>query len=99
MIKEFVLIPDRSLKYTICNSLLELQVLSNRDVVERYNKTVRSGFNGKAHAIETLALHYLMKERFGRSPLKIHNNSILELTTEVKLVGSSLYIKSNVAVK
>lgn len=94
MIKEFMLLPDRSLRDAITQSKCKLSHLSDCEVVDRYNRTVRSGFVVRQQAIETLVLHYLMKERFGSSPLKIHHNCILELTSEVQLLNGAIVGKN-----
>jgi len=91
MIKGIILIPTRALKHKLELHMVVARELKNSEIVERYNATARSGFFVSEQGIQTVALHHVMKERFGASPVEITENCLVSVTEEVKLVGNELY--------
>lgn len=63
---------------------------SRTDLINSYNEAIQKGFFG-AHgqALVTIARHRAFIKRFGKSPYKVTDNTLLEFTEPILEVGSS----------
>ena len=61
---------------------------SKQELVQHYNKLVEIGIVGvHAQAVMIVGLYQAFIFIFGKSPISIEENSIISLTSKIKLVG------------
>ena len=61
---------------------------TKQDLIESYNNSVTTGIVGvHAQAQMLIALRSAFKIAFGKSPIKIEDNSIISLTGKIELIG------------
>lgn len=59
---------------------------SNEELVLAYNKLCEHGFFGvHAQGLSTIAQHKVFMERFGKSPIRFEQNTLLEFTGPIAL--------------
>ena len=88
--KYYVMIQRPELPADMHAALSSLEGLTGEQLLEAYNAEGRLGFTGVyAQAIRVLALHHLLKARFGIGPLLIEDNAVLTLSGPVRWGGVS----------
>ena len=63
---------------------------SDRQLIADYNMVQANGFFGvQAQGSRVIGLHLAFKERFGKSPVLVTNNTLLEFSGPIRAVGNS----------
>ena len=69
---------------------------SKQELVSYYNSSVTTGIVGvHAQAQMLVALHNAFGAIFGKSPIKIEENSIISLTDKIELIGKEWQYSNN----
>jgi hypothetical protein len=85
---EYLFIQRPGDKEQILELLKEFKLYSKEELVARYNRTVEVGIVGAhAQAQMLVALYNAFKSAFGKSPIKVEDNSIIRLTATIELIG------------
>ena len=74
----------------IANYLADFKEKSNADLCAAYNSAQVKGFFG-AHqqGLVVIAMHLTVMKRWGRSPITVTDNVLIEFTRSIDLVGES----------
>ena len=63
---------------------------SNKQLIADYNMAQANGFFGvQAQGARVMGLHLAFKERFGKSPVVVTNNTLLEFSGPIRAAGNS----------
>jgi len=91
---EYLFIQRPGDKEQILELLKEFKLYSKEELVARYKTTVKIGIVGAhAQAQMLVALYNAFKTAFGKSPIKVEDNSIIRLTA--KMEGYDQSLKNN----
>ena len=67
----------------------DLEKLSNRKLIDRYNSLAKVGIVGvHQQVLLIIALHQLFLKRFKKSPILVENNIIISLKGEIRYVSN-----------
>lgn len=62
---------------------------SNEELVKAYHKLCEHGFFGvHAQGLSVIAQHKVFTERFGKSPIRFEQNTLLEFTGPIELLDN-----------
>lgn len=93
---EYLFIQRPGDKEKIMELLIEFKQCSKQELVARYNRTVEVGIVGvHAQAQMLVALYNAFKTAFGKSPIKVEENSIISLTGTIVLIGEEWQYSTN----
>ena len=74
----------------IAESVSSLSANSGSALIESYNDAQTKGFFGvHRQALFIIALHLTFMKRFGKSPFKVTDNTLIEFTQAIALAGDS----------
>jgi len=63
---------------------------SNTEIIEAYNDACSLGFVGvHRQALSVIALNMTFYKRFGKSPIKVTDNTLIEFTGNILLVNNN----------
>ena len=93
---EYLFIQRPGDKEKIMELLIEFKQCSKQELVARYNRTVEVGIVGvHAQAQMLVALYNAFKSSFGKSPIKVEENTIISLTGTIVLIGEEWQYSTN----
>ena len=74
----------------ITNYLADFNTKSNAELLADYNKAQAKGFFG-AHqqALFIISMHLTFRKRYGKSPVKVTDNTLIEFTSPILQTGNS----------
>ncbi len=74
----------------IAESVSSLSSDSSSALIKSYNEAQTKGFFGvHRQALFIIALHLTFMKRFGKSPFKVTDNTLIEFTQAIALAGNS----------
>ena len=93
---EYLFIQRLGDREKIMELLIEFKQCSKQELVSRYNRTVEIGIVGAhAQAQMLVALYNAFKTAFGKSPIKVEENTIISLTGKIELIGEDWKYTNN----
>ena len=86
----YIFIQREGDRETIAKFIQDFSKYSEAKLVDYYNQQQKLGFVGVHGQAQTIvALNIVFRKRFGKSPIKITENIIVELTEPIQLDGES----------
>lgn len=74
----------------IANYLADFNTKSHAELCVAYNTAQVKGFFGAHHqGLVVIAMHLTFMKRWGRSPISVTDNTLIEFTRSIDLVGES----------
>ena len=93
---EYLFIQRAGDREKIMELLIEFKQCSKEELVSRYNRSVELGIVGvHAQAQMLVALHQAFRIVYGKSPIKIVENTIISLTGKIELIGEDWQYDTN----
>ena len=88
--REHLYIAREGDREVISNYLADLNTKSNAELIVQYNNAQMKGFFG-AHqqALFIISMHLTFKKRYGKSPVKVTDNTLIEFTSPILQTGNS----------
>jgi hypothetical protein len=87
---EYLFIQRTGDREAVLANIQEFEKLSTSQLVDQYNRLVQIGIVGvHAQAQRIVALHIVFNRVFGESPIRVEDNILIKLSSEIELNGES----------